>query len=142
MKEACYKAHASLRSIILLHTDALASMPPSNMKLLEKCTNVMSWIEKIEREIMIKLDKNTIIMNTVNNIYNQEEEELFGFCVRNEVMNDMESFKKTGHYILYTFKKFPEQAEILEEMLIAICGWGIGSLQRIMEEQREHYDSL
>ena len=91
---------------------------------------------------MIKLDKNTTIMNAVNSIYNKEEEDLFGFCVRNEVMNDMESFEKTGHHILYTFKKFPEQAKILEEMLIAICGWGIGSLQQIMEEQREYYDSL
>lgn len=91
---------------------------------------------------MIKTAKNIAIMNSVNDIYNKEDEGLLGFCVREEVENDTENHGKVGSYIVYLFKKYPEQAELLEEMLIAICGWGIESLRKIMEEQREYYESL
>ena len=91
---------------------------------------------------MIKENKNTTIMNAINNIYNKEDEGLLGFCVREEVENDQENYERVGNYIVYLFKKYPEQAEILEEMLIAICGWGIESLRKIMEEQRNYYKSL
>ena len=91
---------------------------------------------------MIKENKNTTIMNIVNNIYSAKDEGLLGFCVREEVENDTENHMKVGDYIVYLFKKYPEQAELLEEMLIAICGWGIESLRKIMEEQREYYESL
>lgn len=91
---------------------------------------------------MTRKNKNELIMDAVNRIYNTNDEGLLAFCVKEEMESDTESYQKMGSYIVYLFKKYSEEAEILEEMLIAICGWGIGSLQQIMEEQRLNYENL
>lgn len=63
---------------------------------------------------------------------------LLGFCIESEI----DSYDKVGNGIISVFNRHPEQADILEEMLIAICGWGVEGLKERMEENAEYYSGL
>lgn len=81
------------------------------------------------------------IMKVVGDITSSNYPEprgLFGFCIESQI----DSYEKVGENILGTFKRHPQQADILEELLIAICGWGMESLKERMEENAEYYSSL
>ena len=78
------------------------------------------------------------IMNVVKDIRNNNDGGLLGFSVR-EID---ECYEDTGNGILYMFEKYPEQAELLEEMLGAICCMNFDDIINKMEEDRDYYDSL
>ena len=80
------------------------------------------------------------IMEEVNKIYSNNDEGLLGFVVR-EV--DDCSYDETGSDIIRVFNKYPEHAEMLDEMLIAVCGCSlIGCLPDEMKNKRDYYESL
>lgn len=78
------------------------------------------------------------ILKTVDRIYNADDEDLLGFCIRET--ND--TYEDTGNGVIQMFKEYPEHAELLDKMLIAICGWGIESLEDEMEEKRDYFECL
>lgn len=81
------------------------------------------------------------VMNAVKEIEGSDYPEpdgLLGFCIESEI----DSYKKTGSGVIDVFNRYPEQAGILEEMLIAICGWGIDGLKERMAEKAEYYSGL
>ena len=81
------------------------------------------------------------VMDAVKGIEESDYPEpvgLLGFCIESEI----DSYDKAGNGIISVFNRHPDQADILEEMLIAICGWGIEGLKERMEENAEHYSEL
>ena len=79
------------------------------------------------------------VVEEIRNSDNYDEEGLFGFCIR-EI--DYYSYEETGRGVLYMFEKYPEHAEMLEEMLGAICGMNLDDIVDKMEKERDYYDSL
>lgn len=81
------------------------------------------------------------VMDAIKRIEESEYQEpggLLGFCIENEI----DSYDKAGNGIISVFNRHPEQADILEEMLIAICRWGVEGLKERMEENAEYYSGL
>ena len=77
-------------------------------------------------------------MNVIKDIRNNGDEGLLGFCVRE--IDDC--YEDSGSGILYMFEKYPEHAELLEEMLGAICGMNFDDILDKMERERDYYDNL
>lgn len=78
------------------------------------------------------------IMDAVKCIEEKEEEGLLGFVISENI----DSYENTGESVLALFKSHPEQASLLSDMLVAICGWGLESLLTEMDEKREYYLTL
>jgi hypothetical protein len=78
------------------------------------------------------------ILNVVKDIRNNEDEGLFGFSIRE--IDD--SYSETGNSVLRMFEKYPEHAELFEEMLGAICCMNFDDIINKMEKERDYYDSL
>ena len=78
------------------------------------------------------------IMEVINEIRNNDEGGLLGFCVRE--IDD--SYSDTGDGILYMFEKYPEHAELLEEMLGYICCMNLDDIVCKMDRERDYYNSL
>lgn len=85
--------------------------------------------------------KSERIMETINKIKNSNNEEepgLFGFAIR-EIED---TYSETGNGVLFMFNKYPEHAELLEEMLGAICGMNLDDIVNKMERERDYYNWL
>lgn len=78
------------------------------------------------------------IMSAVKSIEEKEEEGLLGFVISENI----DSYDDTGKSVISLLKSHPEQASLLEDMLIAICGFSIDSLLKEMDEKREYYLTL
>lgn len=59
-----------------------------------------------------------------------------------EIAESIDSYDDTGSYIIYLVNKYPEHFDLIEEVVIAICGYGFDSLERKMKEDTTYYDSL
>lgn len=87
--------------------------------------------------------KSERIMEAVNKIcgrnVDEDESGLLGFCIRE---NDDSPYSETGNSVLFMFNQHPEHAELLDNMLIAVCGCGIESLLDKMDRERDYYNYL
>ena len=83
-------------------------------------------------------DRAERIMETVERIYDADDEGLLGFCIR----ETDDTYYDTGYGVIHMFKEYPEHAELLDMMLIAICGWSIESLENEMEKNRDYFECL
>ena len=86
----------------------------------------------------MKKNKSERIMEAVDRSRNTDDEELLGFVISESIDN----YTETGQDVLRLFETYPEQAERFDNMLVAVCGWGIESLLDRMEEQRDYFESL
>ena len=82
--------------------------------------------------------KSERIMEAVDRIRNFDDEDLLGFVISESIDN----YTETGQDVLRLFETYPEHAELLDKMLIAICGWSIESLEDEMEEKRNYFECL
>lgn len=78
------------------------------------------------------------IMNVIKDIRDNDDGGLLGFSVR-EID---ECYEDTGNGILNMFERYPEKAELLEEMLGAICCMNFDDIVDKMERERSYYNSL
>ena len=78
------------------------------------------------------------IMNAVKCIEEKEEEGLLGFVISENI----ENYEETGASVLALLKSHPEQATLLNDMLVAICGWSLDSLLKEMDDRRKYYLTL
>ena len=92
-----------------------------------------------KKEKILKMVEEIRNFNNEDEEYEEDKEGLFGFCIRE---TDHYSYSETGNSILYMFKKYPEHAEILEEMLGAFCGMNFEDIVDKMERVKDYYDSL
>jgi len=81
---------------------------------------------------------NKDIMDAVKSIEEKEEEGLLGFAISENI----ENYEETGASVLALFRNHPEQATLLSDMLVAICGWSLPSLLKEMDNRREYYLTL
>lgn len=79
-------------------------------------------------------------MEMVKQVRENEDEGLLGFIISSSMEGD--EYETVGKSVLRTFEKYPEHAEILQEMLIAISGWKLESLIEDMEDERDYYEGL
>lgn len=78
------------------------------------------------------------ILEFINEIDEYEDAGLFGFVI----IENNGPYDETGESVISVFKRYPEHAELLNEMLIAVSGYGVQRLKDEMEEQRDYYESL
>ena len=71
-----------------------------------------------------------------------EGAERLGFAIDNAVREVDNSYYDMGRYLLGLVRDYPDQAGIIEQTVIAICGFGFDSLKEHMKEEREDYLSL
>lgn len=91
------------------------------------------------------MSKQEKIMEAVKKIQNYDMEDAFGcfgFVISDASMNPDNCYEDIGRYVIRCFNQYPEQADILDEMLTAICGWSISSLIEDMERKRSYYEAL
>lgn len=84
------------------------------------------------------MDKNKHIMDAVKSIEEKGEEGLLGFVISENIDN----YEETGTSVLDMIHRHPEQATLLSDMLIAICGWSLESLLKEMDKRRNYYLTL
>lgn len=77
----------------------------------------------------------------IENFPDNDADGLFGFCIMGG-QDEAYSYRDVGCSTLEMFKEYPEQAELLEKMLIAISGYGLESLLKKMKVEQDYYDSL
>lgn len=139
-KEICINAE-NVASEVLNCDEARAELTSGEMRYILEWSGDDEYVEVDEKRNIKVRERAKRVCKTVNEIEASNYPEprgLLGFCIESEI----DSYKETGNGVIDTFKRHPEQADILEEMLIAICGWGIESLKEKMEENAEYYSRL
>ena len=63
-----------------------------------------------------------------------------GFAISEAANSDRYDY--IGKDVLSVVKKYPNNLDIIESTVIAVCGYGFDSLREKMKEQREHYETL
>ena len=53
-----------------------------------------------------------------------------------------EGYYTVGKDVLRVAKSHPDQLDLIEEVIIAITGWGFGTLRERMKEHKDYFDSL
>lgn len=90
---------------------------------------------------MSKAEEVMKIVGEIENFGNGEYPDvagLFGFSIESEI----DDYRQTGMSVMSVFGNHPDKADILEEMLVAICGWSLSSLKEKMAEKADYYRSL
>ena len=59
-----------------------------------------------------------------------------------EIAESIDSYDDIGSDIFYLVNKHPEHFELIEKVIIAVCGYGFDSLERKIKEDATYYDSL
>lgn len=59
-----------------------------------------------------------------------------------EIIESADSYKDIGSDIIYLVNKHPEHFDLIEKVVIAVCGYGFDSLERKIKEDATYYDSL
>ena len=80
-------------------------------------------------------------VNRIENFPDADADGLFGFCIMGG-QDEAYSYRDVGCSTLDMFKEYPEQAELLEKMLIAISGYSLDSLLKKMEQEQDYYNGL
>lgn len=140
-KEICMNAD-NVASEVLDCDEARKELTSTEMRYILEWSGDDEFVE-VDDSRHIKVKDGTIarVMKAVDEITSSDYPEpggLLGFCIENQIDN----YAKAGESIIATFKRHPQQADVLEEMLIAICGWGMESLKERMEENADYYSSL
>lgn len=52
------------------------------------------------------------------------------------------SYHDIGRDVLATIRDYPDSFDAIQEVIIAITGYGFGKLREKIEEHRDYYDSL
>lgn len=139
-KEICLNAE-NVASEVLNCDEARAELTPGEMRYILEWSGDDEYVEVDEKRNIKVRERAKRVCKTVDEIEASNYPEpggLLGFCIESEI----DSYQEAGNGVIDTFKRHPEQADVLEEMLIAICGWGIESLKEKMEENAEYYSRL
>lgn len=80
-------------------------------------------------------------LEQIENFPDNNPEGLFGFCIMGG-QDEAYSYRDVGCSTLEMFKEYPEQAELLEKMLIAISGYSLESLLAKMVREQDYYNGL
>lgn len=80
-------------------------------------------------------------LEQIENFPDNNPEGLFGFCIMGG-QDECYSYTDVGQATIEMFKQHPEQAELLEEMLIAISGYSLNSLLEKMKNEQDYYNGL
>lgn len=86
---------------------------------------------------MLQALDNKRIMRSIKNI-DDNDIGLLGFTIADEI----DCYEDTGDSVISIFKKNPDQAELLNKMLIAICGYDIEMITAKMEKKRNCYELI
>lgn len=85
---------------------------------------------------------NTEILEVVNKM-DRENDGLLGFTIAQAIEEPDNGYETIGSSVISVFEKYPESANILDEMLIAVTGYSIKTLiQERMSEEENTYDAL
>ena len=69
--------------------------------------------------------------------------ELLGFEISNHCSFDSSSsYEDIGYDLSRIIEKHPDDFDVIEEVVVAICGYGFESLLRLAKEDKDYYDSL
>lgn len=81
------------------------------------------------------------IISQIENFSDDNPEGLFGFCIVGG-QDENRSYTDIGETTLYMLSKYPEQIELLEEMLVAISGYNLEELLEKMNKEQDYYNGL
>lgn len=90
---------------------------------------------------MSDFNKQLEVVSKIENFPDADADGLFGFCIMGG-QDEAYSYRDVGYSTLKMFKDYPEQAELLEKMLIAISGYSLDSLFKKMEQEQDYYNGL
>ncbi len=90
----------------------------------------------MSREVKdIKKDLNAIKKMT-------EAEGRLGFAIDNAINEQDNSYDDMGRYLVRVAEAHPDQLNVIEETVIAICGYSFGTLRDRMKTEKSDYDAL
>ncbi len=65
-----------------------------------------------------------------------------GLAIDKAINDTDNTYDEMGSYLLSLANNHPDQLGIIEETVIAICGYGFETLRQHMKKQKKEYDSL
>lgn len=80
-------------------------------------------------------------INAINRM--KDAEDRLGYEIMEVGFFDWDyNYHDTGRYLLSLCRDYPDQIDIIEKTVIAICGYGFESLKERMKEHKNEWEAL
>ena len=67
---------------------------------------------------------------------------LLGFVIAESAGEYGNSYEDIGRGVDYVINKYPDQVDLIEEVIIGITGYSFATIREKMKENKEYYEAL